>query len=157
MELIDRDELRKRAEAIIEDSASTKAWAILYEIDNASIVHDSAKDADCISRQAAVDALATHMRDMAVMDSYEADDSVAGWRPLAENVLKSVPSAQPEQQWIPCSERLPEKKQTVLVTVADEVQSYTTDDDWTGTGFWAYGKNVSAWMPYPEPWKGEQP
>lgn len=68
-------------------------------------------------------------------------------------VVNGIPSAQPH--WIPCSARLPEKKQSLLVTVADEVSPYTSDDEWTGTGFWAYGKRVSAWMPLPKPYGGE--
>ena len=67
--------------------------------------------------------------------------------------IEALPSAQPH--WIPCSERLPEKKQSLLVTVADEVSPYTSDDEWTGTGFWAYGKQVSAWMSLPKPYGGE--
>ena len=33
--------------------------------------------------------------------------------------IEALPSAQPEQQWIPCSERLPEINQTVLLSTTD--------------------------------------
>ena len=33
------------------------------------------------------------------------------------NKLRNLPSAQPEQQWIPCSEKLPEKACSCLVAI----------------------------------------
>lgn len=33
----------------------------------------------------------------------------------AMNALREIPSAQPEQRWIPCSERLPENRVSVIV------------------------------------------
>lgn len=69
--------------------------------------------------------------------------------------VRDAPSA---QQWIPCSERLP-----------DEDGDYIVTDDsggaiWVGATFFIRddeGKpnwglvNVTAWMPLPEPYKGE--
>lgn len=52
---------------------------------------------DLISRQAAVDALES-------IGSLDTDAD----REYARSVFETLPSAQPEQQWIPCSERLPE-------------------------------------------------
>jgi len=57
---------------------------------------------DLISRQAAIDALT----------ALEEPASTA--RHL--RAIKALPSAQPEQRWIPCSERLPEIKQHVLLS-----------------------------------------
>lgn len=121
---------------------------------------------DLISRQAAIDALAKHMRDMAVMDSFDADTSVDGWKPLAENVLKSVPSAQPE--WIPCSERLPEEYGDYLITWTTsrrkrpfiaicEGVPYSNEFEWQLEDYiYAYPNvKVIAWMPLPEPYKKE--
>lgn len=71
--------------------------------------------------------------------------------------IKALPSA---QQWIPCSERLPEVKigwdsevNTYLVTV-DDGAIYTDIDIIRTSGFNKYGSNVTAWMPLPEPYKG---
>lgn len=75
--------------------------------------------------------------------------------------IERVPSA---QQWIPCSERLPEKDGEYLVTMlyfgektveVDRFSHYETDDEHNGEPFWMYGyDNVIAWMPLPETWKG---
>lgn len=107
---------------------------------------------DLIDRQVAIDKLQKEINEW----TPPFDDVIGAIRcgvRLARNIIEDLPSADPH--WIPCSERLPEKKQSLLVTVADEVSPYTSDDEWTGTGFWAYGKRVSAWMPLPEPYGGE--
>lgn len=69
-------------------------------------------------------------------------------------------SAQPEPQWIPCSERLPEVDESVLVTTEWNDISIA----WrTGINEWlihegntnATTDDITAWMPLPEPYKGE--
>ena len=92
----------------------------------------------------------------------------------------SLPSAQPEQQWIPCSERLPEKEGKYLVTVrwspngkfrvdvvdyGHKVDDAWLEKEWLLSGGSAFGErwgdtidNIEetlAWMPLPEPWRGE--
>ena len=58
---------------------------------------------DLISRQAAIDALREEFK------------RVPTSAIRAMQAVENLPSAQPEQRWIPCSERLPED--TVIVTV----------------------------------------
>ena len=90
---------------------------------------------DIISRQAAIDAL----------------DCISG----VEEVLKSLPSVQPEQRWVPCSERLPEAKQRVLVTFPNGTVDIKICID-AGHLKWFFAHMV-AWMPLPEPYQdGEQ-
>lgn len=83
--------------------------------------------------------------------------------------LLSLPSAQPEPKWIPCSERLPEDGRQVLVYArsvhfalakydemrnADGIYSmqWVTFDAWKP--FYTI-KEVLAWMPLPESYSGE--
>lgn len=60
--------------------------------------------------------------------------------------------ADAELHWIPCSERLPEVKQKVLVQYADESMATKRCND-AGHLAWFYS-NAVAWMPAPEPYKG---
>ena len=75
-------------------------------------------------------------------------------------VLGAMPSAQPEQQWIPVSERLPEEGKVVLTQakfkddVKMAVSSRIDYNYWTTWG--TRDINIIAWMPLPEPYKGEQ-
>lgn len=88
-----------------------------------------------------------------------------------------IPSAQPEQRWIPCSERLPERiingdvetVQEFFVTVKERWPGgewiYNTDvaefpgdyidDIWQTWNDWREGQEVHviAWIPLPEPYK----
>lgn len=64
-----------------------------------------------------------------------------------------------EGQWIPCSERLPEPNEVVLISVNGNVDADWIAVDNTGYGCWyrtmKYAIDIDAWMPLPEPWKGE--
>lgn len=72
----------------------------------------------------------------------------------AEDFEKLLP------HWIPCTERLPETEEYVLCTTETKkglrqvVRGYYMHD----VKEWACGmnRNVLAWAPMPEPWKGEQ-
>lgn len=79
---------------------------------------------------------------------------------MFERVVDSIPQA---NQWIPCSEKLPEEDERVLVTDEDgeiEIARYEynawaedpTAEWWDGE----YRVFPVAWMPLPEPWKGEE-
>ena len=68
---------------------------------------------------------------------------------------------QPEQRWIPCSERLPDENQKVIVCLTDwqtgeqeiDVSCRRDYNMWRGHG--RYNESCVAWMPLPEPWEGE--
>ena len=73
--------------------------------------------------------------------------------------IVDLPSAQLEQRWIPCSERLPEHGGRYLISVLDGINRRTTVAPylprckaWAMNGRMAYRK-VIAWMPLPEPAK----
>ena len=84
--------------------------------------------------------------------------------------LKTLPAAQPEPQWIPCSERLPEIDVFVLVTlqhfngeidvvIAKVVEGYFSKGlEWeSDDGEWTWDiEHGFAWMPLPEPYKVER-
>ena len=119
---------------------------------------------DCISRQAAIDAVEKNAcNTQRIMDA-----------------VNNLPSAQPEPQWIPVSERLPEVHESgnsvsgiymqsnpVLVygtcEYEDNAQFHvvTYCDDLDGNTYWSTEldaitvSGVIAWMPLPEPWRGD--
>lgn len=104
-----------------------------------------AQTGDTISRQAALDA---------VFNNAEHPDK-------AYEAIRHLPSAQPEPQWIPCSERLPEPNEE---DADGFIKAYLVQDGrwmdvarWNGDRWiaWGYGTaltNVTAWMPLPEPY-----
>ena len=111
---------------------------------------------DCISREAAIDAMAKALwyypnACYRNLNEYEVAKG------LAELGLKSVPPAQPEPQWIPCSERMPEKNGIYFVSYED---ADTWLLEWFNGKWFVYPSNpareetetITAWMPLPEPY-----
>lgn len=99
---------------------------------------------DLISRQTAIDAINTAL----FPKINTAKD--------AEKALRNLPSAQPEQQWIPCSERLPDEYGEYLVTKHTfgwNSEEYVSNDIayFDNDGFHK-ADMVIAWMPLPEPY-----
>jgi len=119
---------------------------------------------DLIRRQAAIDEIkefknrAAEWRDEQEGCSdiwHRADSAIASALEIGLRV-KKLPSA---QQWIPCSEGLPEESGDYLVTVAHhsgellvEVDQFDNENG----SWWHYMDDVIAWMSRPEPYKGEE-
>ena len=136
---------------------------------------------DLISRRAAIDAMEESKR------IYVDRRVIIG---KMQDIVNNLPSAQPElntqlytdgfddgyaqckkdkEQWIPCSERLPEEERRQYWICTDtgyQCQCRWTDDvyglgvsdrwEWKIFDIPQYQK-VVAWMPLPEAYKGEQP
>lgn len=106
---------------------------------------------DLISRQAAVDAI-NHIcpvdteYDCALLDRVD-----------VRYVLSDLPSAQPEQRWIPVSERLPDGRlnKSYLVQDKDGRLAVGTYMNW-GWMFGHYMNDPVAWMPLPKPYETER-
>lgn len=68
-------------------------------------------------------------------------------------LVEEMPSA---QQWIPCSERLPEPNSRCLITTTFGGQPYIDIDDYYSYGWDDWKDKVIAWQSLPEPWKGDE-
>lgn len=74
---------------------------------------------DLISRQAAIDAL-NKLCGRVCQYSKAQRKVMCGACPLGDAftvIEDDLPSVQPEQQWIPCSERLPDKREMVIIWI----------------------------------------
>ena len=122
---------------------------------------------DCVSRQAAIDALAKMMPKSYTPDgSHPADEEIFRAQEIFADCIKTIailPSARSEPQWIPCSERLPDKKDDYLCSyngcAVVDICEYDPDRNEWGffyDGGWKVVSNVTAWMPLPEPYKEGQ-
>ena len=63
-----------------------------------------------------------------------------------------------EMNWILCSERLPITKDDYIITVKDKYGAWTDCVEWSADYHW-WGHDddaVIAWMPLPEPYKGDK-
>ena len=70
-------------------------------------------------------------------------------------------------EWIPCSERLPDKSGEYLITGLHHGGDKLTEELWIQVDqfdkdgsdnpyqWWHFDEKVIAWMPLPEPYKGE--
>ena len=83
------------------------------------------------------------------------------YRALSE-AIKALRTAESEQRWISCSERLPKYGKNVLITNDKGNVSYGRFrgvEFWKedGDSYWTWKKNtiehVLAWMPLPEPYR----
>ena len=79
-------------------------------------------------------------------------------------IINEMPTIEP-QKWIPCNDRLPGKLTQVIYSYENYVGfGYTTDRDYNGEETNIHWEDIEsgaliypeAWMPLPEPWKGEE-
>lgn len=83
---------------------------------------------------------------------------------FADGYRQGKKDAQPEQRWIPCSERYPDMDERVLVyTVAHDYHVWDCMSNRADNYFWEdeeglYHDKYEAdlWMPLPDPWRGEE-
>ena len=76
--------------------------------------------------------------------------------------ILAIPSADRPQEWIPCSERMPEYRKIVLISTFWGVKTGFLDNTEAYGDFWEIIENdattalhnIYAWMPLPKPWKG---
>ena len=119
---------------------------------------------DLISRQQAIDKIKQRLFETAFNNvgiKQNIDETLVD---VAENRLETwfdeQPTIEPEQRWIPCSERLPEIDKEVLVTdgelcwVCSLFESPDIEDglyQWEDNyGHWHEFETWVAWMPLPE-------
>lgn len=84
---------------------------------------------------------------------------------IMANHVKADKCSETPNGWIPCSERLPENEDWVMVTILDDGGDYPlrySDFGWylDKADCWIVDAeqrtDIIAWMPLPEPWKGEE-
>ena len=132
---------------------------------------------DLISRQAAIDALQKEIN-KGIPPFDDVMGSIRCGVRLARNIIEDLPSAQPVQ-WIPCSERLPEIKQHVLLSCYGRVIYGRMISEDGNSGYPVFEicdsvgekrpivlettvhskfttSRIIAWMPLPEPYREER-
>lgn len=82
------------------------------------------------------------------------------WERAVNMAIKAL--EQPEQQWIPCSERLPAYGEDVLISIGGycnvgHIVSVNEEEqyNWYFSGWYHLPNDVDAWMPLPEPYRKE--
>lgn len=86
-------------------------------------------------------------------NSYEFPVTLAEDLEEAINTINRLPS---ESSWIPCSERLPEVGDLVMIAIANgDIDLAMLDKDKVGfsNGDWYNARNVTHWMPLQQPTK----
>lgn len=119
---------------------------------------------DLISRQDAIEALEEQLDYLRMLNKNENPTAEGKWYGVnwARNTIADLPSAQPEQRWIPCSERLPDKIGFYLCTMHYAIPPYHmfhpendiyVDDISVQKFDGKFIDSAIAWMPLPELYK----
>ena len=130
---------------------------------------------DAVPRKYILDLLAEYIEEYSELDLNGLHDLKWCAMKEAESVVENAPSVMPKPQWIPCSERLPEKSGLYLTWMRfpyEEEPTWTIenyDADVEAFGEWRERyhpetlgyldsefeeiENVTAWMPLPEPYR----
>ena len=110
---------------------------------------------DTISRDGVIKTI-NKVRD--VCDTESLDD----YRDLLVECFEVLPSAQPEQRWIPVTERLPAYGEDVLISIGGycnvgHIVSVNEEEqyNWYFSGWYHLPNDVDAWMPLPAPYRKE--
>ena len=147
--------------------ATTKAFVVRMKQACVTALRKSRKLKRKVNRMRLIDA-------DAMIDKYgewyTEEGTDEGFIGTLESVVDMMPTIEP-QKWIPVSERMPEVGRDVLITKEPlKIKGYEQEviiakrsvDPRSGKIEWwsEFGslkdKAVLAWMPLPEPWKGEQ-
>ena len=97
-------------------------------------------------------------------DCFKLSDKIR--KEWTDEIVKALTSAQPEQRWIPCSERQPDVNGWYITTISGEIcgqdRAFSGMSEFAN-GKWTSGDDVDetemtiAWMPLPEAYQeGEQ-
>ena len=124
---------------------------------------------DLINREDAIEILSERAESLRGMNG-----DLGGACRGAMRIIEALPSAEPERKWIPVNEALPNNAEHdwVLGQIRETDSGYLwipkvveyreLSDDWFEDSIGWLKKNpdhafeVIAWMPLPEPWKGER-
>ena len=122
-------------------------------------------NSDLINRQDAIDVLSlgkeilSRVLDNTNIVGIDREKYSFGLKLIESDIedIKELPPAQPEPQWIPCSERLPKKSGQYYVSGGDKVWICEFFIIPNFIGGWCNdvaNPVVQAWMPIPKPYKG---
>lgn len=107
---------------------------------------------DLINRQVAIEA---------INNAFDRETLLTGFvRSIAVRVIRDMPSTQPEQRWIPVTERLPERADNVIIcykagdhTLVSTGRYLHKFKMWYVDVVGDLRDGVIAWMPLPEPYR----